>query len=309
MDQAQQLRALVKMHDEKINAEPKSYTNVAKVIAITSGKGGVGKSSISINLAMQLANLGKRVIIIDADIGLANVEVMLGIKPKYDLGDLMYGEKKLSEIITEGPMGIKFISGGTGIHQLNNLSHEQVMSMTSRLYELDEMADYIIVDTGAGISDIGKQFIKSSSEVLVVVTPEPTSITDAYAVIKELNRERDNMAEGTSVKMISNRVRDEKDGEGLYERLNSVVKMYLEIKLEYLGSVVQDINISKSILSQQPISTMFPNSAAVKSIRKLAHLILNDEDKVQTKGISGIFTQLLFGSFVNKKGEVTNGVR
>ena len=117
MDQAQQLRALVKMHDEKINAEPKSYTNVAKVIAVTSGKGGVGKSSISINLAMQLANLGKRVIIIDADIGLANVEVMLGIKPKFDLGDLMYGEKKLSEIITEGPMGIKFISGGTGIHQ------------------------------------------------------------------------------------------------------------------------------------------------------------------------------------------------
>ena len=309
MDQAQQLRALVKMHDEKINAEPKSYTSVAKVIAVTSGKGGVGKSSISINLAMQLSNLGKRVIIIDADIGLANVEVMLGIKPKYDLGDLMYGEKKLSEIITEGPMGIKFISGGTGIHQLNNLSHEQIMSMTSRLYELDEMADYIIVDTGAGISDIGKQFIKSSSEVLVVVTPEPTSITDAYAVIKELNRERDNMAEGTSIKMISNRVRDEKDGEGLYQRLNSVVKMYLEIKLEYLGSVVQDSNISKSILSQQPISSMFPNSAAVKSIRKLAHLILNDEDTIQTKGIAGIFTQLLFGSFVNKKGEVTNGVQ
>jgi len=244
-----------------------------------------------------LAALGKSVIIIDADVGLANVEVMLGIKPKYDLGDLMYGKKSLSDIITEGPMGIKFISGGTGIYELNNISHEQVFNMTSRLYELDEMADYIIVDTGAGISDIGMQFIKASSEVLVVVTPEPTSITDAYAVIKALNRQRDNLSEGTKVKMISNRVANEREGEVLYEKLNGVVKKFLEIEYGYFGTVVQDNNVSKSILNQQALSVIYPHSPAVKSIKKLAEKILNQTNIRESKGITAIFTQILF----NKK--------
>jgi flagellar biosynthesis protein FlhG len=129
------------------------------------------------------------------------------------------------------------------------------------------------------------------------------------AVLKELNREKDNMAQGTAIKMISNRVSDEKDGEILYRKLNGVVQMYLDINYEYIGSVVSDANLSKSIINQQPISTMYPNSAAVKSIRKLALNILNEEEKVQPKGISGMFTQFLFGSLVSKKGETTGGIR
>lgn len=298
MDQAQRLRALVKQKNDEIKLEPIN-NKLAKVITVTSGKGGVGKTSISINLAMQLASMGKRVIIIDADIGLANVEVMLGIKPKYDLGDLMYGKKNLSDILTSGPMGISFISGGTGINELNNLSHEQILSMTSRLYELDEMADYIIVDTGAGISDIGMQFIKASSEVYVVVTPEPTSITDAYAVIKSLNTQRDNISEHTKIKMISNRVASEKEGEVLYEKLSGVVKKFLEIDYGYFGTVVQDSNVSKSILNQQAMSIVYPNTPAVRCLRKLAQKLDNQQEIRQTKGISAIFTQILF----NKKIE------
>ena len=294
MDQAQGLRALVRQKDNEMKIKPVNHNKLAKVITITSGKGGVGKTSISINLAMQLAALGNRVIIIDADIGLANVEVMLGIKPKFDLGDLMYGEKSLADIMTPGPMGIQFISGGTGINELNNLSYDQIACMTNRLYELDEMADYIIIDTGAGISEIGMQFIKSSSEVYVVVTPEPTSITDAYAVIKSLNTQRDNISEGTSIKMISNRVASEREGEVLYEKLNGVVKKFLEIEYGYFGAVVQDNNVSKSILSQEAMSVAYPNSPAVKCLKRLAFKIANGEDIKQVKGISGIFTQILF---------------
>lgn len=307
MDQAEQLRALIKQqaNEDKLNREQDKVNNntkLAKVITITSGKGGVGKTSIAINLAMQIAARGKKVIIIDADMGLANVEVMLGIRPRYDLGDLMYGDMKLTDIITEGPMGIGFISGGSGIHELNNLSREQIENMTDRLFELDEIADYVIVDTGAGISETIMQFVKVSSQVLVVTTPEPTSITDAYAVLKALNRELPQL-DGTSVKMISNRVGGHREGEVLYNKLNSVVEKFLDIKLGYLGEIVQDSNLAKGILNQQPVSVTNPNSASVKTIKILADKLLNEHDIVERKGISTFFTQFISNGILLKKGE------
>ena len=306
MEQAEQLRALIKQqaNEDKLNREQDKVNNnkLAKVITITSGKGGVGKTSIAINLAMQIAARGKKVIIIDADMGLANVEVMLGIRPRYDLGDLMYGDMKLKDIITEGPMGIGFISGGSGIHELNNLSREQIENMTDRLFELDEISDYIIVDTGAGISETIMQFVKVSSQVLVVTTPEPTSITDAYAVLKALNRELPQL-DGTSVKMISNRVGGHREGEVLYNKLNSVVEKFLDIKLGYLGEIVQDSNLAKGILNQQPVSVTNPNSASVKTIKILADKLLNENDIVERKGISKFFTQFISNGILLKKGE------
>ena len=306
MEQAEQLRALIKQqaNEDKLNREQDKVNNnkLAKVITITSGKGGVGTTSIAINLAMQIAARGKKVIIIDADMGLANVEVMLGIRPRYDLGDLMYGDMKLKDIITEGPMGIGFISGGSGIHELNNLSREQIENMTDRLFELDEISDYIIVDTGAGISETIMQFVKVSSQVLVVTTPEPTSITDAYAVLKALNRELPQL-DGTSVKMISNRVGGHREGEVLYNKLNSVVEKFLDIKLGYLGEIVQDSNLAKGILNQQPVSVTNPNSASVKTIKILADKLLNENDIVERKGISTFFTQFISNGILLKKGE------
>ena len=313
MDQAEQLRALIKQQakEEKLNREKLNKDNkisdeknkkMAKVITITSGKGGVGKTSIAINLAMQIAAMNKKVIIIDADMGLANVEVMLGIRPKYDLGDIMYGDMKLSDVITEGPMGIGFVSGGSGIHELNNLTHEQIENMTDRLYELDELADYVIVDTGAGISDTIMQFVKVSSQVLVVTTPEPTSITDAYAVLKGLNRVLAQL-DGTSIKMISNRVGGHKEGEILYNKLNSVVEKFLDIKLEYLGEIVQDNNLAKGILNQQPVSVTNPNSSSVKTIKILADKLLNENSVYEKKGMSALFTQFITGGLLLKKGE------
>ena len=154
MDQAEQLRNIIKKRDSKTDHE-----RVAKVITVTSGKGGVGKTSLSVNLAIQLGRLGKRVVVFDADFGLANIEIMLGIRPKYNLADLMYRGKSIEDIITYGPENIGFISGGSGINELANLTRDQVFSMIHRLEELDRIADVIIVDTGAGISDTVLEFV------------------------------------------------------------------------------------------------------------------------------------------------------
>ena len=175
MDQATSLRKLIRNQEER--------KTVATVITVTSGKGGVGKSNMSVNLAIQLHKLGKRVIILDADFGLANVEVMFGIRPAYSLADLMFKNKELKDIICPGPRGIGIISGGSGIQEMANLTKYQIENLTSKLYELDELADVIIIDTGAGISDAVLEFVTHSTEVILVATPEPTSITDAYALL------------------------------------------------------------------------------------------------------------------------------
>ena len=210
MDQAEQLRKLVKK-----NTEPKS---IARVITVTSGKGGVGKSSISVNLAIQLSRLGKKVIIFDADFGLANIEIMLGIRPQYNLADLMFRGKNLQDIITEGPEKIGFISGGSGIQELTSLTREQIIYLTQKLYQLDKLADVIIIDTGAGIADSVLEFVAASSEVVVVATPEPTSITDAYALLKTLNRKSDFSVDGTKISMLANRISNPEEGAELYEK-------------------------------------------------------------------------------------------
>ena len=180
MDQAENLRNIVKQQNS-INER------CARVITVTSGKGGVGKSSISINLAIQFAKQGKKVIIFDADFGLANIEVMLGAIPKFNLADMIFNGKEFKDIIVNGPMDIGFISGGSGINRLANMTKDQVMFLVYKLRELETLADVTIVDTGAGISDSVLEFVMTSSEVILVTTPEPTSITDSYALLKSLN--------------------------------------------------------------------------------------------------------------------------
>ncbi len=287
MDQAEKLRKMVK--------EQASPRRVARVITVTSGKGGVGKSSISVNLAIALSRLGNRVIILDADFGLANVEVMLGIRPQYNLADLMFRGKSLSDIITAGPENIGFISGGSGIQELTNLTRDQIVYLIQKLVELDEKADVIIVDTGAGIADTVLEFVAASSEVLLVATPEPTSITDAYALLKTLNRRTDITLKDTTIKMIANRIDSYDDGKELYDKLSLVVNKFLSLKLEYLGAVPQDPSVSRAVMKQKPAIDLFPNSHFSKSLMNFAKVLCEDkEDQVQSKkGIAQLFTNLL----------------
>ena len=179
MDQAQNLRNVIKVKNQSRKLD-------ARVITVTSGKGGVGKSNVAVNLAVQISKMGKKVLIFDADFGLANVEVMFGAVPRYNLGDFLFQGKSMTEIITEGPMGIGFISGGAGILSMNQLADEQIRYLVRGLAELDRYADVILIDTGAGISNQVMEFVMASPEVLVVTTPEPSSLTDSYSLLKAL---------------------------------------------------------------------------------------------------------------------------
>ena len=230
MDQAEQLRNIVKLQNQR------SEKN-ARVITITSGKGGVGKSNTAVNLAYQLQELGKKVIIFDADFGLANVEVMFGAIPKYNLSDLIFKGKNITEIITEGPNGIGFISGGSGIVALSNLNREQISFLIRNLSYLDQMADFIIIDTGAGISDSVMDFVLASPEIIMVSTPEPSSLTDSYSLLKTLYRNPAFQKESGKVKVITNKVNSSEDAAMVYRKLDTVVTKFLDGNLEFLGMI------------------------------------------------------------------------
>lgn len=277
MDQAQNLRNIIKSQNQ-IEARQ------ARIITVTSGKGGVGKTSIAINLAIQFRQQGKSVIIFDADFGLANIEVMFGAIPKYNLSDVIYRGKTIKEIIVNGPMDIGFVSGGSGISGLGDLNCDQINFLVYKLKELESLADIIIIDTGAGISESVLGFVASSSEVLLVTTPEPTSITDSYALLKSLNTKVGFERENTEIHMIANKVVNYEDGKNLYNKLNVVVSKYLNINLKFLGIVPDDKNIIKAVMQQKPISLVNPNSEASRHFTMLAEGLLTGQTDIVPKG-------------------------
>ncbi|MBQ9983204.1 MAG: MinD/ParA family protein [Lachnospiraceae bacterium] len=268
MDQADKLREKVELLKEQAPS--------SRVIAVTSGKGGVGKTSLSVNLALQMQAQGKKVVILDADFGLANVEIMLGIRPQYNLADLIFNNKSIEEIITEGPMGVGFISGGSGVQDLVNLDKEKLKSLIAKLVKLDSLYDVIIIDTGAGIADSVIEFVLSSPEVLLVVTPEPTSITDAYSLLKAVNRKKEFNREQKSIKVVTNRVNNVEEGQEIYDKISIVVSKFLNIQLEYLGYIPFDKGLTNAVVEQKPISMQAPNSDASLRIKGICGKLLDE---------------------------------
>lgn len=292
MDQAEKLRAIVKQQNQ-INASN------TRIITVTSGKGGVGKSSVSINIALQFCREGKRVIIFDADFGLANIEVMFGVIPKYTLADLMFKGKELKEIITEGPEGVMFVSGGSGVARLVNLDQEQVKRIVHKLAELEELADVVIIDTGAGISPAVLEFVASSPEVLLVTTPEPTSITDSYALLKALAMHQDFDRDGTRINVVANKVNSVAESRGVFEKLSAVVERFLGIDLTYLGAVPFDSNITRAVMKQKPVTIAYPGSAPAKALQTISERLINGEESAaeSKKGVSYFFSKV----FANRR--------
>lgn len=285
MDQADKLREKVELMREQVHS--------SRVIVITSGKGGVGKTCVSVNLALQMREQGKRVVILDVDFGLANVEVMLGIRPQYNLADLIYNRKSIEEIITEGPMGIGFISGGSGVQDLVHVDTGQLKKMIAQLVKLDNLYDVVIIDTGAGISDSVLEFVLSSPEVLLIVTPEPTSITDAYSLLKAVNRKKEFDREDKSIKVITNRVMNASEGQEIYEKIRVVVSKFLNIQLEYLGYIPNDKRVVRAVVEQTPISISSPNSEPALKIRDMCNRLLDIQEESKKAGIAKVLLDFI----------------
>ena len=288
MDQAEQLRNIIK-------ASSQPQRPVARVITVTSGKGGVGKSNTAINLAIQFRKMGQRVIILDADFGLANIEVMFGAVPKHNLCDLIYQGKNIRDIITWGPMEVGFISGGSGIAGMSNLSRDYLNYIIQNLVELDEMADIIIVDTGAGISDAVLEFLVASGEILLVTTPEPTSITDSYSLLKALSRHPRYSQEASQIKVLANKVFGEAEAEALYEKLEAVVGRYLKLPITYLGMIPQDTQLAKAVMQQMPVSLDNPRARSAVAYEAVAAKLMNKElsSNVTRRGMAAFFSHII----------------
>ena len=298
-DQAERLRNIIKRQQY----QPDIPQKMSRVITVTSGKGGVGKTSVSVNLAISLARLGKKVVILDADFGLANIEIMLGIRPQYNLADLMFRGKGMRDIITYGPENIGFISGGSGINEMANLNKTQIVDLIQKMAELDQLADIVIVDTGAGIGNSVLEFVAASEEVLLVATPEPTSITDAYALLKSLNRNSSYQKTQTVVELIANQIRGTSDAAELHEKLGIVVNKFLNIDIDFLGAIPYDDNMSKAILRQVPVVLSAPESKAAKSIMEIAAKLGRTElpQEEQGFGIMRLFSSVIRMKFGRNK--------
>ncbi|HEY8349315.1 MAG TPA: MinD/ParA family protein [Clostridia bacterium] len=301
MDQAEKLRQVIDVLKlrNKNNMTAMPAKRSARVITVTSGKGGVGKTNVSINLAIALSELGYRAVIIDADFGLANIDVLLGIVPKYTLLDVVKNRKNITEILTDGPSNIKFISGGSGVEDLLKLDREQIARFIEHIALLDQMTDFIIVDTGAGLSDNVMSFIMAADEVLLVTTPEPTSITDAYALIKMVsNKDRlmSNTVKTKKIRLVVNRAENSEEAKDVLNNLVMVAERFLGLRLEPAGYILSDSTVKRSVKQQQPFILAYPKSQAARSIREITSKLANCpdvEEAQQSLGIRGFFNRLV----------------
>ena len=287
MDQAENLRNVIK--SQNIRTVEKT-----KVITITSGKGGVGKSNMAVNLAVHFTKLGKKVIILDADFGLANVEVMFGTLPNNNLSDVIFNGMSIRDIITTGPMGIGFISGGSGVVGLNNLNREQIAFLVHNLSLLNDLCDILIIDTGAGVSDQVLEFVLASPEVVLVSTPEPSSLTDSYSLMKAMYKSPKYSKNGTNVHLVANKVMSESEGKAVFSKLQSVVQKFLGGDLDYLGYITYDVQLEKAVRNQKVVSLEYPAAKSAKCFEAVATKLLKKDEETHFKwGVSRIFSTLL----------------
>ena len=302
MDQANKLRQIidnlkVKEPEKEVDVKATHKLKSAKVITVTSGKGGVGKTNITINLAIALSEMGKRVTVMDADLGLGNIDVLLGVVPKYTLVDVIYNNKNIVEVLSDGPGNIKFVAGGSGIEDLAKLDNYQIQKFLANIALLDKISDIILIDTGAVLSDSVMNFVMAADEVILVTTPEPTSITDAYAIIKAVSKRDSNK----TVKLIINRAENATEANNITNKFSMVTQKFLEIKLQPLGFILQDNMVIKAVKAQQPFSISFPKSMASKQIKDISKRLLDINENFINEGRTGI------KSFVSRFVNILSG--
>lgn len=284
-DQAMSLRLMANKGNPDAPSSTKSDpvpapARASKVIAITSGKGGVGKTNVVANLAIALSTLGKQITVVDADLGLANIDVLLGLVPKFHLGHLINGTKAISEIMLEGPEGIKIIPASSGIQQLTELTEAQRKKIMDDLLSVSSDTDFVLVDTAAGISDNVMHFLSVADEVIVVCAPEPTAIVDGYAVIKAIlstNKEK-------SIKILVNSVENSQEAQQVFAQINRVVFRFLSRELKLFGYVYADTCVHQAVKGQTSVVVAYPNSRASLCFKNLARQLINNNPQSHSSG-------------------------
>lgn len=291
-DQATRLRQMVGSENGDIPppvspAQVEAWANV-RVVAITSGKGGVGKTNLAVNLAMALRRRGHRVLVIDADLGMANVDILLGTSSRKHLLDLLRPEVKLDDVIVETPHGIQYISGGSGIEKALEYDHAEKLLLQQKLADCAARADLILVDTGAGLGRNVMDFILAADEVLLVTTPEPTSLTDAYAVMKAYSI----YAVQKNLRLVINRVYEPKESREVALKLQRAAEKFLHMPVDCLGYVFEDTAVTKAVRRQMPLLKADPNAAAARCIDALAEALITGGEMDVKRGWKGFLQQI-----------------
>ncbi|NLW44640.1 MAG: MinD/ParA family protein [Syntrophomonadaceae bacterium] len=289
-DQAEKLRSMAREIKTRIESEVFKGAKRTRIVTVTSGKGGVGKTNFAVNLAISLSDLGHKTILLDADMGLANVDVILGLVPRYNLYHVIRQEISLSEIIIQGPRGIQIIPGGSGIFQLANLKDYEMKDMLQQLGKLEGQSDFLIIDTGPGIAESVLSFAVMADDIIVLTTPEPTSLTDAYGIIKSAAA----MEARGSYYLVVNRVFSESQGVVVGHRLKSVCEKFLGVEIEIIGFVSEDRAVRSAVMNQQALVIYAPASNAAKDIRQIAASLCEKAGMVteQPIGIKGFFRSI-----------------
>ncbi len=292
-DQAARLRQLVDKSEYEVKMKTVSSTPSLsalgpRVIAVTSGKGGVGKTNITVNLAIALGQAGQRVMVIDADLGMANVDVVLGSMSKRHLLNLLENGTELKDVLVDGPYGVRYISGGSGIEKAADFTYEERQRLMQKLTACGQLADIILIDTGAGLGKNVMDFILAADEVLLVTTPEPTALTDAYAVLKAYSM----YAANKNIKLVVNRVYDEAESREVVAKLQQTSTRFLNMPIECVGYVFEDSAVMRSVRQQQPFLAAQPGSVAARCIQGLANSVLFGSKMTVKRGWKGFLRQI-----------------
>jgi len=283
IDQAARLRKKVKDNKRKDTGKN------TRIIAIASGKGGVGKSNTTVNLGLSLQKMGESVLLIDADIGMANIDILLGLTPSYNLSHVLKGRSSFKEAIIEGPDGINILPGTSGVEDLIDISFEEVIRLLEASNQMEEDYDFVLIDIGAGIHKSVVNFIRAADEAIIVLTPEPTAIMDAYSLIKILaNHDFNN-----NLGLLLNQVNSNNEGEKIIKRMTRAIKEYIKLNVDFVSFIPYDSYVKRSVKEQEAVISLFPHSKAGEAFRETASKLIDNRDTRPSRGMRGFIYRII----------------